>query len=254
MNALDAVTLKVRKLLRLAENNPNPNEAANAAAQAQRLIDEHQLSQAMLEIDSQQPVNGLDDEPVRDFTYDAPLDAPKKMDRWRVTLAGSLARANACRILIYGSRAIGLVGRPSDADAVRHLYAFLTRELEQLTTEHGRRMGRTWRNNFRLGVVDTIQRKLADEREAFRHEARESAAGSSVALLRIDNALARVAARGTEVDNWITENMQLGKGRAYSPSRYDANARLQGRRAGERISINRSRGGIGSTRSLGDGS
>lgn len=238
----DSVVLaKVQKLLRLATSS-NANEAALAAAKAQELIDKHQLAAALLTLESAEPTKGLDDEPIVDFEKaGAPLDSPKRLDRWRGTLAGVIARQNACRIYFSGSD-IALVGRPSDAETVRYLYGYLSREVERLTTEQGNGMGRTWRNNFRLGVVDTIYNKLTQQRREFEAEARATAkADNGMALMRVNQALANIEHRGATVKDWMKSNLKLYSAGGGS-SRHDSNARAQGRKAGASIALGGSRG------------
>ena len=97
---------KVRKCLRLSQSS-NANEAALAAATAQRLIDDYELHTAVLALDADtlEP-----EEPIYDFgDRGAPLDADRPA-RWAGSLAAAIARANAC--IVYTSRGIlGLIGR-----------------------------------------------------------------------------------------------------------------------------------------------
>lgn len=239
-----AIIAKVQKLLRLATSS-NANEAALAAAKAQELIDTHQLAATLLALDNAEPTKGLDDEPIVDFEKaGAPLETSgKKLDRWRGNLASVVARQNGCRIYFSGSD-IALVGRPSDAETVRYLYGYLSREVERLTTVAGHGMGRTWRNNFRLGVVETIANKLYEQRRKFEHHVRaEARSESSTALVRVDRALATIDKRGETVNDWIKANLKLyassGGGSAYNHS-----AREQGRRAGRSISVGMARGSL----------
>jgi len=233
---------KVRKLLRLAQS-PNANEAALAAAKAQRLIDEHHLQTALLALETHAP-DAAADEPIVDFaSKGAPLErATARLERWRVCLADVVARANACRIYL-SSGSIALVGRPSDADSVRYLYEYLTREVERLCDLEGRGCGRTWRNNYRLGVVDAITLKLQAMRQQFAADAREQAAGNSTALVLMNQALARVEQRGRTVETWTKTHLKLRAGRAWS-ARGDYGARAAGQRAGRSIAINNARGGL----------
>ena len=228
-NVLD----KVRKLLRLSQSS-NANEAALAAAKAQELIDRHQLTQAMLTLDSADPTRGLDDEPIMNFT-DAPLDTPKQLDRWRSSLALAIAAHNAVKIWANGPQLM-IIGRPSDAESVRYLYGWLSREVERLATEQGHGKGRIWRNNFRLGVVDTIRRKLQEQREQFERAVRSEASGDSLALVRVNQGLTRIVERKMEVAKWTKANVKLyarsGGGGTFDPSARDA-----GRRAGESVAI-----------------
>lgn len=234
---------KVRKLLRLSSSN-NANEAALAAAKAQELIDRHNLTTAMLSLDDAVPTSGLDDEPIRDFE-DAPLDSRDRMDRWRCTLATTIGSANACKIYTQGSD-LKIVGRPGDAETVRYMYGWLSREVERLATDAGNGMGRTWRNNFRLGVVDTIARKLREQREAFEKTVRAEARaeGNPMALMRVDRGLSRIVERKMEVSKWVKENMSL-RTITHSATNYNHNARQAGRKAGESINVGGARTGIG---------
>lgn len=243
----DTIIDKVRKLLRLATSS-NANEAALAAARAQEMIDKHHLEQAMLSLDSAEPVRGLDDEPILDFYREgAPLDTPKQLDRWRVWLAGALAQYNASRIYLSG-RNISIVGRPSDVETVRYIYTHLSREVERLATENGAGMGRTWRNNFRLGVVDAIKTKLRNQHAQFEHDAREvAAAESSTALVRVNTALVTMSERTQAVDKWMKSNLKLHAGSA-SYSRHDASARDRGRKAGASLSVGGDRAQLGAGR------
>lgn len=241
---MSGVIDKVRKLLRLAES-PNANEAAAAAAKAQSLIDEHNLSTALLALDGAE--NTQPDEEIEDFgAKGAPLDAQPVLHRWRATLAGTIARANSCRIYNnHGS--LALVGRPSDAETVRYLFAYLAREVERLCEKDGRGCGRTWRNNYRLGVVDTIMRKLHAERVRFKEEQRKLAGASmdSQALVRLNQALVKVEKRGDDVQAWIKQNLKLVAGSG-SSGRYNGGAREAGRKAGESIRIARAKGALAS--------
>lgn len=253
----DAILDRVRKLLRLAGNNPNPEEAATAAAKAQALIDAHHLSRALLDLDPQgRPGGAPAEEPIEDLGR-APLDPDGRRSRVRVTLASVVARANACRVYLSGG-GVCLIGRPSDAETVRYLYAWLRAEVDRLTRAHGRGLGTVWRNNFGLGVVDTVARKLREQREAQRAQARAEAeaddartraalAASSAgplfadvvpagALVRVNAALAALDDRGPAVDAWTQQHMTLRAGRG-GGGRTDYGARQAGRQAGESINV-----------------
>lgn len=236
---MSAIIDKVRKLLRLAES-PNANEAALAAAKAQRLIDEHNLSAQLLALDAAEAVP---DEPICDFEdKGAPLETNRRHPRWRTQLAGTIARANGCRVYINGEN-IALVGRPSDAETVRYLFAYLTREVERLCEREGAGCGVTWRNNFRLGVVYAIMEKLKEARERFKGEARKQAT-SDMALMRVNSALARVEERGMDVADWIKTNLKLVS-RGGSGGSYDPGAVAAGKQAGKSIRIGGAKAGLG---------
>lgn len=238
---MTAIIDKVRKLLWLAES-PNANEAALAAAKAQQLIDEHNLSAALLSLDG--GASAEPDEPIEDFyRKGAPLDSQPRLETWRDRLATVVARANGCRTYAVGGT-IAIVGRPSDADAVRYLFAYLAHEIQRLCDRDGKGCGRTWRNNYRIGVVDTVHKKLSAERERFKQEARETASDST-ALVRVNTALARVEQRGSDVAAWLKSPAGVKLySRSAPASAFDRAAREAGRKAGESIRIRRGKGAL----------
>lgn len=233
VNVLD----KVRKLLRLSTSS-NANEAALAAAKAQELIDRYQLANAMLSLDA--PNMAPIDEPIEDFgRKGAPLDNRKRLDRWAVQLASEITHANACKSYSEGA-VIQIIGRPSDVDTVRYLYGYLAREVELLTASHGKGCGRTWCNNFRLGAVETIARKVYEQRKEtirqFRAEFTSPSNEPSTALILANQAITKVAERRAAVSDWVKTNMNL-RFQPASRSNYDSTAREAGRKAGESIAI-----------------
>lgn len=234
---------KVKKLLRLSTSS-NAHEAACAAAKAQELIDRHQLTQAVLE-DEHGAGSVPHDEPIHKFD-DAPLDQPKRLDYWRQRLASVLARANACRIYMRRPH-IFLVGRPSDAETVRYLYAWLSADVMRLAEVNGAGKGVTWRNNFRIGVVDGIAEQLRAQRAAFIRTSRAEAQDNPQALMRVDQALARLDQRANDVEVWVRTHMNLRAGSA-SYSNYDSQAREAGRRAGRDLTLGGTRRGLASGR------
>lgn len=235
MNTQQSIAEKVRKLLRLAAKNNSPEEAAAAASKAQALIDDYNLSNAMLALDGQEDEP---DEPIEDFgKKGAPLDKQStKLARWRYYLAYHFAEANACKLYAEGG-AIHIIGRASDADTVRYLFAYCAGEIDRLTDQNGRGCGTVWRNNFRLGCIDTIARKIRESRKsrmaALRLEAQEQ---GTTALMRVDNALARVDRRLATVKEWTKQNLKLRSGSS-SSIQQNSDARARGRIAGESINV-----------------
>jgi hypothetical protein len=239
---VENIITRVQKLLRLSQANSNAEEAASAAAKAQELIDQHNLTTAMLALDGAEPEV---DEPIYDFfKAGSPLDTQKTQQRWRGVLALHIAKMNSCRVYWSGA-SLALVGRPSDADTVRYLYGYLAYEVERLAaTQAG--MGRTWRNNFRLGVVDTIAEKLKAQHTRFVETARLE---TGTALVRVDRALAKIEQRGSSVDAWLKANLKL-RGGEKRGARGDQSARAAGRQAGKSISIGAARGALGGQKGL----
>lgn len=250
MNHEEAVT-RAMKLLRLAQSD-NPNEAALAAAKAQEIMDRYKLGALGLSAETEES-KAFEDEPIKDFSG-APLEpSTGKLPSWKIQLAVHVAKANQCRIYInnsYRAKAIAIVGRPSDAETVRYIYAWLVREADRLAEREGAGMGTTWRNNFRLGVVDTIGNRLREERKATEasvlEEARQQTAiPSDRALVRVENAIVKLQERSVAVDRWVDQNLKLRRGGSGGNARHDPSARDAGRKAGHEISLKRGRGALG---------
>lgn len=232
---------RVAKLLRLAKSD-NPHEAASAAALAQKIIDRHNLDVAALNDASATPL-----EPVRDEMLDS------KTSTWSMRLASALCDLNGCRIYYRPGQSVQMIGRASDTQTVRYLYQWLTREIDRLCARDGAGMGKTWRNNFRLGAVDAVTRRLREEKETTREEAKAEAFArdGEAGLARVGAAIVRVSDRA-EVDAYAS-TLKLRGGSARS-STYDGGAREAGARAGGSIGLN-NRGAMGAgARRMGSGS
>lgn len=249
----EEATSKAIRLLKLTQSD-NPHEAALAAAKAQEIIDRYKLTGLSAESDIPGGAREPEEE-IRRFEDPLEVGEGKNLSRWRVTLASTLARANQSRIYTSGT-AIKIVGRPSDAEAIRYLYQYLVNEVERLTRVHAKGNGKTWANNFRLGIVDEIGDRLAAQRKETIHKMKAEAVGTStrqtgMALVRIDNALAKMEKRGEDVQEWVDENMNLRK--TYARVRSDFGAREAGRQAGKSIQLGGGKGLTSGARQLGSG-
>jgi hypothetical protein len=139
---------KIQKLRALAQST-NVNEAANAAAAAEKLIAEHQLTEAELESSSNPPAN----EPTEEDADPIYFEAGDRRASWRWWLAGGLARLYGVAlvgahmrqptgeksayfpydpVVAWGS-GVRAIGRKSDVEIMRYQYAYLSVEIERLT-------------------------------------------------------------------------------------------------------------------------
>lgn len=160
---IDRIVERIKKLLALATSQ-NPHEAALAAMKAQELLFRHNLSVAMVEAALEGGANA-------DYVNDR-FDSGGWM-HWRRRLLAVVARNNFCRGVSYqGTREVGIVGEPHNVMVVKHLYAFLVREVLRLA-EVGLKAERTldeeerraWKRSFYLGAVRTIAQRLIEQRE-----------------------------------------------------------------------------------------
>lgn len=231
---LEEAIEKAQKLLNLAQSD-NVNESAAAAAQAQKILDKYEISKAMLD-DNTSP----DDEDIEHFDY-SPLDEASKfnLDSWRSRLAQLVCKYNMCTLYTtttFKTKQIILIGRPSDVDKVRYIYSYLTAETDRLCKRDCEGTGRTWRNNFRHGVVDTLIEKFRESRDETIKELK-IANVDSTALIKVENALQSMENKRNEAIEWRDENLQLTNKtiNMNSPRR---DARNLGRQSGQEINVN----------------
>jgi hypothetical protein len=246
----DDILRKIRGLLKLGESD-NPNEAASAAAMAARLMERHSIEAAALELSADQ---AEPEEPLQKFNE--PIG---KSGSWRYRLADALASANGCIIYRTGSELL-IAGRATGAEKVRYLFAYCEREIDRLARRNTRGEGRTYANNYRIGVVGAIKQAIHDEREALRADMRtdaaerdQASAGGTSALVAVDNAIARVDNQTAEATRWAYKALRLTSSRG-SSSRGNPSARSHGKSDGAGVYPGSSSGSIGSgARQLGRG-
>lgn len=238
---------KAAKLLRLATST-NPHEAALAASRAQEIMDRFKLS-----ADAVSGAGGevRSNEPIKDFADDR-MDAGSKLDRWRGQLAMAVCAVNQCQCYRShkgGGVGLSLIGRASDVSTVRYLYSWLTREIERLAARDCAGYGRTYWNNYRIGAVETITRRLRESAkatvEAVKAEALES--GGERALIVVEQSALALQKRAEEVEQWTRANLRLRSGGSYRTT-YNGSAREAGRRAGGEVRLNGARGAIAGSR------
>lgn len=246
---LEAIYRKVRALHRLAnDRGATEHEAAAAASAMQKLIEQHRLDMSAL--DASESAAEREEAAERVGVQTDPLDEQKKGVTWRGLLAGSIARANGCKVFWdHGVRnnadgrlervtRLCVIGTPSRASAVRYLYAWLSREVDRLGAEAARGRGRSYGNAFRVGCVERVGARLEaaarDGRREAEREARKAADGNSTALVRIDSRLARLE---QEVDAVREVERNLGLRSAGSFRITNSGGYSAGRAAGDRVNL-----------------
>ena len=224
---------RVRKLLALSKSS-NEHEAAQAAALAQRIMEEHRLSMAMLD------ASGAGDAPM---VWDDPLDSGGRMGTWRIRLALAVANTNGCEIISIrgGGVTLRVVGRASDATTVRYLYAFCVRAIDGLAKQYAGR-GAPWLNNYRAGCVDTIGARLERERASQRSRMRDETPDRDA----FDRAIVRVDDRLAESQQALADRFPNSRSRPMSEAgRIVPGARERGQRDGHSIDFARGGAGLG---------
>jgi len=230
----DNVLRKVRGLLKLGESD-NANESAAAIALAQRLMAEHSINEAMLELDGS---SAEPQEEMRD--WESPLGSAGPT--WKGRLAITLAHANGCQAYRSGGH-FKLIGRASQAEKVRYLFAYCEREVDRLAaTQRGN--GRSWINNYRLGCVMGIKDAIQTETARMRSDLREKARAGQMALVPLENAIVKVEQETRDAVSFGRSHLNLVS-RSVGRSQYNPNARSVGREAGRSVYPGSAGGSIG---------
>ena len=210
----ERIVERIRKLLALAGNNDNAEEAASAASMATRLMEEHAICRADVE-EGEEAVPEI----VRDW-FGPRL---RKISSWQGFLGTVVAEACGCSTAWVGSRdgwgqkvsaQLVILGEEDDVRNAVQLRDFCHREIDRLTARHTRGRGRRWGVSFRTGCVMAIRDAARREREALREAMRGEV--SETALVVMDQRKARAdEAMGstTEVrSNAETDRLAVAEG------------------------------------------
>jgi hypothetical protein len=178
MADINQIICKVKKLQALSLSS-NINEAAAAAAAANKLIDTYRLQECDLEIDieSSDPI-----EEDTDYLYES-----GKITAWKQTLVSILVRHYGCAYWNDTSYATGrkvsrykLVGKRSDIGIIRYMFSWLTAEVTRLSDREAKGMGRVFVASYCTGFVRGVDEQLKKSRL----EAQKDA--TSTAIIKID--------------------------------------------------------------------
>lgn len=166
---MNKVTERVRRLLALTDS-PNVHEAASAAKEAQRLMQEHKLTAADVKAEDGSAITEL------------PLGATGYMASWKFALVTHVARAFFCEVIalrVGQRRKIRVVGKKDDAEVAVHVFDYLVKEIDRLAdldadTWTARSLMRessvdvrAYKEKFRQGVAQGVSEKLKRETEDF---------------------------------------------------------------------------------------
>jgi hypothetical protein len=237
----DEAVLKVRKLLRLSQSS-NRHEAALAAQRAQEILDRYKLTSAMLDADEPEAVECTARDGAQLDTFSA------NVTTWKSYLSAVVARANGCRTFIQCEwlfphknkiAVLHVVGAKSDIEKVRYIYLWTTHEIAKLLELHGKKRGKTWRNNFRIGVVDAIKEKLNKSQENAISDLKTRYQNNPLALVKLDQAICRISDRLTAADAWIAQHLDVSE-KKQPNIMHDQVARDFGRTCGKKLDLKRS--------------
>lgn len=160
---------KIKKLLALSTSN-NVNEAATAAAAAQRLMLEHKLT----EVDVSESQDGQ--------MFELSMGAAGFASRWKFVLVTAVARAFFCEAIglrMGARRKVRIVGQRGDVEISSQVFKYLHREIDRLARAEVSRVAvesqvygepvdlRHYLDSFRRGAVVAVIEKLRQGEEEF---------------------------------------------------------------------------------------
>jgi len=234
---LQTVIAKIQKLLALSQSS-NANEAATAAAIANKLIDQYRLSS-----DDFQDANNADSDPLVDD--DSYIYESGRITRWRASLVMILSEHYGCACfndITHNpeGRQVSrykLVGRKSDIEITRYMFTWLSAECERLTFSEARGKGHTFSNSYSLGFV----RGIKDQLVVSRKEAESTA--SSTAIIHMN-------ARYDEANDFMEKKYKLRKTKSRSSIYMDRYAYDNGRVRGANTHLGSAMGSGGKVKLL----
>lgn len=244
----DKILDRVKKLLRLSAGTNNPNEAAAAAAAAQKLITEHDLGVVTLDDASVQYAATRDaSEPIAEENVVLPGG---KLHAWEASLLSSVCRNHNARLLwvrnkmwVGGtdrSHGYTILGTEKDRATVVYLFHYLRRQVDEITIASCKGLGRTFANNFRLGMVDTIREALAAASRQSRTEVPQAAyaRGGEHALMVVNESIAVLNA----IERQVLTIQKARQGshslvHSFGSAQGNYSARLAGQVAGKSVHV-----------------
>lgn len=186
LDSIQGVLDKVRKLLALAKGG-NENEAAAAAAKAAQLMEQYDVSEAQLEVDT----GVARPDPLESLEVDRMADN----EDWKSILVVGIEKLLGVKAWTEGRR-VKIYGRSSTVNTFSYTYAYLCAEVRQLADAGyleatRQRVNPTrvpalrWKPAFRLGCAGRLQQRLI---EAAKTNAKqlEASPGALVVLRRKD--------------------------------------------------------------------
>jgi hypothetical protein len=192
----DKLLDKLRKLKAhadSAEKIGNSAEAEAFASMFQKLLLDHKLEMSDIEFEEMERTEKVEKHWVDYSKYGIKVKNQRIL--WMERLAGVIARAHFCRILVHpGRNYITLVGRKDDIAVAEYMYVTLVRLADRMSyLEYGkynRECMRLYGNatkahGFREAWLQAFILRLAERYE----QAKQAAEAQCVALVRLDTAV-----------------------------------------------------------------
>jgi hypothetical protein len=230
LKALD----RVRKLLALAGNNPNEEEAARAAEKAQEILAEHNLSIADIKTDTD-----VDETPVEDD------ELITNQQQWRRDLGSIVAEMYFCQYLFmilpgYKDQHT-FIGARHNVEVAKLFFTYLHMAVDRLAIagakDRPKDMQSTYRTTFRKACTSRLYRRIQDRINAAKRGQIVMESGKNLpALLDVYEASKK------QIMNYVKKEygmdaFKVAKRRDVSTKVRDDGAHRDGLKAGDSIGL-----------------
>lgn len=181
---MDTIIERIKKLLALAHNNPDPKEAESAMALASKLMLKHSISQ-----------EAIDGHTGKTEMYNEVMQTGK-FATWQATLLVIIARSNLCEVVKVKRDDYVVLGIKANVAVTREMYQWLSGEIHRHAQlgfakkdEHsnfGSMDPHRFHTSFKHGANTALSARLAKVQEEVKAESSSNAS----ALMVISNKVA----------------------------------------------------------------
>ncbi len=227
---IDKIIERVQKLLALAGNNSNENEAAAAIEKAHAILAAHNLS--MLNV--QAHTTKIADEENERGALATDTNFSEKYYGW---IWRAVAEANYCRVFMQRPNPkmrqtfYTVVGRKVNALVASQMATYLCQTVRRLTNEAAKTEGRgdhAFKNAYLAGIATRLYHRVTEM------------AKNKAEAVEVQNALVlwtgdEQAANDKFIKDMLKTDLKQSKGRT---GKHDADGYLAGFEAGNKISLN----------------
>jgi hypothetical protein len=227
---------KIRSILKKAESTPFEHEAAAFFEKAQQLIARNAVDEELLWASDPSKRELIIQEDIA--IEDRATGVHSKRE-----LLHRIAANNRCRMWYSPGRNKSTVaGYPNDVAFCMLLYSSVVSQCNfamahalARSGSDGRGSSRVFRKEFIYGFVDRVTERLREQQENIREWLSQQESTGTTDLV--------IADRKHKVDEWVRENIRLGRAKEHNFGKTNIAARGAGRVAGETADLSGGRGG-----------
>lgn len=187
---MEEIIAKIQKLLNLANNNPNENEAIAAALKAQEMMAKYNIE--LDQLDSKPETREI----VKEIYY---ASDKHEMKKWKIGLANTIANNFRCKVYFINGQDVCFYGYKEDAKIALSVFKFLYEvgnkfavRYYNLCKKEGREtrgVMNTYLIGFRQGVASVLEKQCAALMVITPQEVKDSFAEMSAGWRKITGAI-----------------------------------------------------------------